>query len=81
MATLRFWPCHPTCLSAKIREIMRKLKIEQVLPLIKLAIEEDLGSGDITSELVVKEDVIDKADIITREEIFVAGMDVASGNS
>ena len=56
---------------------MRKLKIEQIMPLIRLAIEEDLGSGDITSELVVKKDTIDRTDIITREEIFVAGMDVA----
>jgi nicotinate-nucleotide pyrophosphorylase (carboxylating) len=56
---------------------MRKLKIEQVRPLIKLAIEEDLGSGDITSELVVKKDTIDKTHIVTREEIFVSGMDVA----
>ncbi|MDO8302748.1 MAG: carboxylating nicotinate-nucleotide diphosphorylase [Sedimentisphaerales bacterium] len=56
---------------------MRKLKIEQVMPLIKLAIEEDLGAGDITSELVVKADEQDKTDIVTREEIFVSGMDVA----
>jgi nicotinate-nucleotide pyrophosphorylase (carboxylating) len=57
---------------------MRKLKIEQVMPLIRLAIEEDLGSGDVTSELVVKDTAAtEKADIITREEIFIAGMDVA----
>jgi nicotinate-nucleotide pyrophosphorylase (carboxylating) len=56
---------------------MRKLKIEQVMPLIRLAIAEDLGSGDITSELVVKKDVVDKADIITREEIYVSGMEAA----
>ena len=35
---------------------MRKLRIEQVMPLIRLAVAEDFGSGDITSELVVKKD-------------------------
>jgi len=55
---------------------MMKIDIEKVRPLLKLAIEEDVGGGDMTSELLFGDDVIDKADIITREEIVVCGMGV-----
>ena len=41
-----------------------------------MAIEEDLGRGDITSELFFKDDVIEKAHIVSREEIVVCGIDV-----
>ncbi len=46
------------------------------MSIIRMAIEEDLGQGDLTSELLFKEDTIDKANIISREEIIVCGMDV-----
>jgi len=49
----------------------------QALPIIKMAIEEDLGQGDMTSELLFKRETIDKAHIVSREEIIVCGMDVA----
>jgi len=56
---------------------MKKLNIKQVLPLIKLAIAEDLGKGDTTSKLIYKDgDSFAKANIISREEIVVCGMDV-----
>ena len=55
---------------------MKKLNIAKVRPLIKMAIEEDLGQGDMTSELFVKDNTITKANIISREEIVVCGMDV-----
>jgi len=55
---------------------MQKLNMAQPLPIIKMAIEEDLGQGDLTSELLFKRDTIDKANIISREEIIVCGMDV-----
>ena len=55
---------------------MKLLKIEEVRPLLKLAIEEDLGLGDMTSELLFGDDVKDKADIISREEIVVCWMQV-----
>ena len=42
-----------------------------------MAIEEDLGQGDVTSQLLFSEDAVDKANIISREEIIVCGMDVA----
>ena len=56
---------------------MKKLNIEQARPLIRMAIEEDLGQGDVTSQLLFPEEAIDKANIISREEIVVSGMDVA----
>jgi len=56
---------------------MKRLNIEKVQPIIQLAIEEDLGQGDMTSELLFKADTFDKANIISREEIVVCGMDVA----
>jgi nicotinate-nucleotide pyrophosphorylase (carboxylating) len=42
-----------------------------------MAIAEDLGTGDITSELLFRDDTLAKANIISREEIVVCGMDVA----
>jgi len=56
---------------------MKKLNIAKARPLIKMAIEEDLGAGDMTSELLFKDDTIAKYNIISREEIVVCGMDVA----
>ena len=43
---------------------MRKLNIAKVRPLIQMAIDEDLGRGDVTSELLFKENIVDKANII-----------------
>jgi nicotinate-nucleotide pyrophosphorylase (carboxylating) len=56
---------------------MKQLNIIEARRLIKMAIEEDLGSGDMTSELLFKDDIIAKSNIISREEIVVCGMDVA----
>jgi nicotinate-nucleotide pyrophosphorylase (carboxylating) len=56
---------------------MRKLNIKQILPLIRLAIAEDLGTGDITSEVLVEDDETGRCHIISREEIVVCGMDLA----
>jgi nicotinate-nucleotide pyrophosphorylase (carboxylating) len=56
---------------------MKKLNIAKARPLIRMAIEEDLGQGDMTSELLFKEEAVAKATIISREEIIVCGMDIA----
>ncbi len=56
---------------------MKKLNIAKVRPIIKMAIKEDLGAGDMTSELFFEDDTIAKANIVSREEIVVCGMDVA----
>ena len=55
---------------------MRKLNIAKVRPLIQMAIDEDLGRGDVTSELLFKENIVDKANIISREEIVLSGMEI-----
>jgi len=57
---------------------MKKINIAHVRPLIQMAIAEDLGPGDITSELLFEEDTTAKASIISREEIVVCGMDIAA---
>jgi len=56
---------------------MKELNIAKAKPLIKMAIEEDLGAGDMTSELLFKDDTIAKSNIISREEIVVCGTTVA----
>ena len=56
---------------------MKKLSIAKARPLIQMAIEEDLGQGDTTSELFFKDETITRANIISREEIVVCGMDIA----
>jgi len=55
---------------------MKKLNIAKAKPLIKMAIEEDLGQGDMTSELLFKDDTIAKSNIVSREEIVVCGMPI-----
>ncbi|MBN1973958.1 MAG: carboxylating nicotinate-nucleotide diphosphorylase [Sedimentisphaerales bacterium] len=57
---------------------LTKIDIEQIRPLIKLAIEEDLGTGDVTSTILFNNGETAKADIVSREEIVVCGMDIAS---
>ncbi len=56
---------------------MKKLNMAKVRPLIQIAIDEDLGRGDMTSALLFEDDTIAKANIVSREEIVVCGMDVA----
>ena len=56
---------------------MNKFDISKVQTLIDLAVEEDFGGGDPTSEITVADDVMSRANIITREEIVVCGMEIA----
>jgi nicotinate-nucleotide pyrophosphorylase (carboxylating) len=55
---------------------MKKLSITKVRPLIQMAIEEDLGPGDMTSELLFESDAVARATIVSREEIVVCGMNI-----
>ncbi len=57
---------------------LTKIDMELIRPLIKMAIEEDYGTGDITSEILFNDDEQAKADIVSREEIVVCGMDIAA---
>jgi len=56
---------------------MKKIDMESVRPLMDLAIAEDLGRGDLTTELFFRNNTQTKAHIISREEIVICGMDIA----
>lgn len=56
---------------------MKRLNIKKIEPLIDMAIKEDLGSGDVTSELLFKDDVQAEAHFVSREEIVVCGIGIA----
>ena len=45
---------------------------------IREALEEDLGFGDITSSLVVPEDIVAEAEVVAKEEGVLAGVEEAS---
>ncbi len=49
---------------------------QQVKQLIRAAIEEDLGRGDVTTEAIIAEHIISRAQLITKEEIVLAGIEV-----
>jgi len=55
---------------------MRQLDIRQVRPLIRMAMEEDLGPGDVTTDLLFRDGTRARAWAVTREEIVVAGLPV-----
>jgi nicotinate-nucleotide pyrophosphorylase (carboxylating) len=55
---------------------MKKLNIKKIQPLVDMAVDEDFGKGDPTTAITVKRNLRAKANIITREEIVVCGMDV-----
>jgi nicotinate-nucleotide pyrophosphorylase (carboxylating) len=56
---------------------MKSLDFDKVLMLIDMAIEEDYGGRDPSSELMIPSSANGKSYIITREEIVVSGMVVA----
>jgi nicotinate-nucleotide pyrophosphorylase (carboxylating) len=56
---------------------MKSLDFDRVLRLIDMAIEEDYGGRDPSSELMIPASANGKSYIITREEIVVSGMIVA----
>jgi len=55
---------------------MKTLDMDKVRVLIDLAVEEDFGRGDPTSEIMVNPKERVRADIVTREEIVVCGMGI-----
>jgi len=48
-----------------------------VKEIIRLALEEDIGTGDVTSGLLIPEDKISRAEIIAKEDMILAGMPFA----
>ena len=61
-----------------MRRRLKKPDMEKVRVLIDMAVEEDFGHGDPTSEITVPADAMVKGDLVTREEIVVCGMDVVA---
>jgi nicotinate-nucleotide pyrophosphorylase (carboxylating) len=55
---------------------MKKLNIATVRPLIQMAIDEDLGRGDMTTELLFRDNTPARSTIVSREEIVVCGIPV-----
>ena len=54
-----------------------KIDLEKIRPMIRKALQEDIGSGDITTNSIVPKDLKARAAIIVREEGIIAGLDVA----
>jgi nicotinate-nucleotide pyrophosphorylase (carboxylating) len=52
------------------------LDINKIRPIIELALKEDIGSGDITSENLFPDNQIIKAKIISRQQGILCGLDV-----
>ena len=55
---------------------MKKFDLDRVQTLIEMAVEEDFGDGDPTSEITIADDIVARANIVTREEIVVCGMEI-----
>lgn len=56
----------------------KKLNRDKVLPIIKSALKEDIGRGDITTNLLFPRDRQIKAVIVAKEKGIVAGLEVAA---
>ncbi len=56
----------------------KKLNRDKVLPIVKTALKEDIGRGDITTNLLFPKDRQIKAVIVAEEKGIVAGLDVAA---
>jgi nicotinate-nucleotide pyrophosphorylase (carboxylating) len=56
---------------------LAKLKISQAKEIIKAALKEDMGSGDVTSKAVIAERAKAKAKIVSKDFGILAGIDVA----
>jgi len=55
---------------------MNKLKKEKVIPLIKQALKEDIGSGDVTTNSLVPKNLDVSGYVLLKEKAIIAGMDV-----
>ncbi len=52
-----------------------QFEIERI---IRTALEEDIGLGDVTTEVTVTRDTVARAELIAREDFTLAGLDVAA---
>lgn len=54
-----------------------KLDKDRVLPIIRSALKEDIGSGDITTQALVDKIISGDAAIITKEDCIICGLQIA----
>ncbi|MFH1860755.1 MAG: nicotinate-nucleotide diphosphorylase (carboxylating), partial [bacterium] len=55
-----------------------KLNIYEIKCIIAAALLEDIGSGDITTQLTVPDDVEIQAELIAMEDGIIAGLELAA---
>jgi len=72
---------HTTFINLSQAELLREKKLElndsHINKLIELAIEEDIGKGDITSYAIVPSNKIKEAAFIAKQDGIIAGLDIA----
>ena len=56
---------------------MNRLNQEEILPLLKAAIEEDIGTGDITTDAIVPENLIAEGYFLAKADGILAGIDIS----
>jgi nicotinate-nucleotide pyrophosphorylase (carboxylating) len=61
----------------QIRFFMERISAEEIKRAVKLALAEDVGRGDVTSLSTVPENVTAIADMVARESLVLAGIEVA----
>ena len=54
---------------------MKQISITEIKNLINLALKEDIGTGDITSQLTISPDKNTKFELISKEEFILCGQD------
>ena len=54
-----------------------RLEKDRALPIIKAALKEDIGRGDITTQALIDETVSAEATIVTREDCVICGLEIA----
>src|SRR5690606_8156169 len=51
---------------------------ESIIPLMRLALAEDIGTGDVTSEALIPESMTAEAIMVAREPLVACGMGLAA---
>lgn len=60
-----------------IWNFIQKVEKEKIHKVVKMALEEDIGPGDITTMAVIPADMTSRAELKTNEDCIVCGLDVA----
>lgn len=60
----------------KISNMYTDFNFKKAVKLIKLAIKEDIGNGDVTSEILIKDNSVSTAEILVKENGIAAGINI-----